>query len=195
MSTRLAPKWPSPGFGILVASYALLVGFLAWGFATPELDRVWRTVQRMREPGFTLLRPSELQTLSDALRRHPTLALALAQRSPVGFIEPSPDGCTSAPVSHLLVQPAPGSPLRIEASARGASARFPLTVALRGEGIARTLRFDAPAHTDLVLPPDEPPVPTLVTVTVTAARAPTAPSSPVRLCIEGQALPPGKAAP
>jgi hypothetical protein len=195
MSTRPAWQWPSLGFAILVTSYGLLAAFLSWGFATPELDRVWRILQRMPEPDFTALRPSELSTLSAALQRHPGLAAALAARSPVGFVEPSPDGCTRTSVSHLLIQPTRGTSLRIGVSSQGDANAFPLTVALRGPGIDRTLRFAGPAQTAFVLAPGQPPVPTLVTLTCATPSAATAPRRPVRVCIDGQALASGKASP
>ncbi|MBN1611337.1 MAG: hypothetical protein JW940_32185 [Polyangiaceae bacterium] len=194
MSRRLAWQWPSFGFGILVASYGLLAAVLTWGFTTPELDRAWRVIQRTREPDFTGLRRSELQTLSAALQRHPGLAGALAQRSPVGFLEPSPDDCTAMPLSHLLVQPAPADSLRIDVAAHGDSSAFPLTVSLRGGGIDRTLRFEHPVQSSFVLSPGHPRVPILLTVTLATADA-TPPRRSVRVCIAGQAFASGEASP
>jgi hypothetical protein len=195
MTARFIRQWPSLGFGMLVASYGLLAAFLAWGFTTPELDRAWRVIQHTREPDFAGLRASELQTLSAALRRHPGLARALAERSPAGFVEPSPDGCSCLPVSHLVLQPTPGQSLRVQLASRGDRAAFPLTVRLRGADLDRTLRFDAPAQMDFVLAPNQPPAPALLTVTRHTAGDPTALRCPVRVCIDAQSLVAGKAAP
>jgi hypothetical protein len=195
MNRRFARRWPSLGFGVLVASYGLLAAFLAWGFSTPELDRVWRILQPTGESGFTRLGPSQLQTLSAALRRHPKLAGALTERSPVGFVEPSPGGCTRMPVSHLVLQPAPGQSLRIDVVSRGDSGAFPLTVSLGGAGVARALHFDAPGRQDFVLPRGRPQAPALLTLTLFAAHAPTAPQRSVQVCIDGQAVATEKTSP
>lgn len=194
MSQRTAWQWPSLGFAILVSSYGLLAAFLAWGFATPELDRTWRVLQRLREADFVGLEPDEVETLSAALRRHPALSEALAERSPVGWIEPSLDGYTSSPVSHVLVRPTPGASLRIDVTCRGDSSAFPVTVELQGEGLDRTLRFDQPGQTDFLLPPGKPAVPTVATVRLTAARGASKPQLPVQISVGGQALGPGKPA-
>jgi hypothetical protein len=195
MTQRAVSKLPSPGFGFLVSSYGVLAAFLAWGFATPQLDRATRIIQRMRESGFAGLRPTELETLSTALRRHPGLADALAERSPVGFIEPTSDGYSSLAVSHVLVRPVPGTALRIIVSCRGESGAFPLTLSFLGEGIAHTVRCDRPGQADFLLPQGQPHVPALLSVTLTTAAAASASRLDAQIAVDGQPDAPGTALP
>ena len=95
MSRKLGRR-PSVGFVFLVSAHLLLISLLAWGYTTPELDRVWLIQQGMHRDNFDGLSAPDVQTIKTALRHYPDLPRAFIGRAPFGFVEPAEDGWVSA---------------------------------------------------------------------------------------------------
>jgi hypothetical protein len=144
---------PGPGFLVAVALLGGCAGFLAWGLAEPELERVWRLQVGLSSGDQVALSGEERRLLARALRRHPALATAWvedAPRTPLGTDE---DGWTDR--SHAyLVRPSTASPGRIEVRYGGLSPEGGVRVIgwtpdARAEGEARAGRpfvWDLPSE-------------------------------------------------
>lgn len=71
---------PSAGFIFLVVIWLLMTGFFVWGFAEPDLDRVWWVEQRHRQGDFESLSNDDKAAMQRSLERHPELAETLRKQ-------------------------------------------------------------------------------------------------------------------
>ena len=129
------------GFLLLATSYGLLVAFLAWGYAQPDLESGWYILQKMQRDNFTGLAPSDVQTLNRLLHKYPQFARALIGHSPVGFVEPTDDGWMSLPEAHAVVQASPSVPLKVLVDCRAPKSAYPVRVAIELSGSTVVLDF------------------------------------------------------
>jgi hypothetical protein len=84
-------RWrPSGGFMLLCLTYAGLVGLLAWGFATPDLDRVWTLYHELRIGRRPPLSHNDWQLLRRTVEEQPDLARRTDRRPASGSTERSP---------------------------------------------------------------------------------------------------------
>lgn len=90
-------KLPSLGFVAIVLVHCAAAAFLAWGFTTPRLDRVWRLHHELKIGDATKLKDDDKAVLEDALRDYPTLAKALISRGDIGVVSANRDGWIETP--------------------------------------------------------------------------------------------------
>ena len=73
---------PSAGFIFLAVIWLLMAGFFVWGFAEPDLDRVWWVEQRHRQGLSHPPSVEEKGALQRSLERHPELGESLETAGP-----------------------------------------------------------------------------------------------------------------
>lgn len=76
---KVRPLRPSAGFIFLVVIWALISALFVWGFAEPDLDRVWWVEQRHRQGLFHPPSSDEMSALQRSLERHPELGETLRE--------------------------------------------------------------------------------------------------------------------
>lgn len=162
-------RMPSAGLLFLTGSWVFLVGFLAWGLTVPNLESVWLLMERMRQPGFSGLRESEVALIESALDQHPRLVETLAGKDGIGLVEPTEGGWSALPITHLILRGQRAAPLRVGVECRAHARAFPIIVALSGDGFSRSLRFDSSGRQHFEVEPGRFLDPTILRVEVTAA--------------------------
>jgi hypothetical protein len=95
-------KRPSFGFLIVCATYILVVVFFAFGFTTPDLDRVWTLHHFLKIGHIEQLDVEDRVLLDNAIKRHTKLTNALLGGEEIGIISAHMDGWISTPVATLL---------------------------------------------------------------------------------------------
>jgi hypothetical protein len=84
-------RWPSVGFLLVCGCYALVLAFFAWGFCSPDLDRVWTLEHRAALGQIDHLSRADRALLSRALARYPALAAALRSGPLLDLLGEGPD--------------------------------------------------------------------------------------------------------
>ena len=140
MSKKLGRR-PSVGFVFLVSAHLLLISILAWGYTTPELDRVWLIQQGMHRDNFDGLSASDVQTIRTALRHYPGLPRAFIGHAPFGFVEPAEDGWVKLRQPHLITDGNIHGTISMVVDCRAPQMAFPVTVVFDYEGHQLRLRF------------------------------------------------------
>jgi len=161
--TRLRP---SAGFVLLIFSYSLLAVTLAWGFSTPELERIWALTQSMQRREFVGLTLKDVQLLKTALSHYPTLSRAFIGRAPLGFVEPTRDGWTSTPSPHIIANVPSAGPVNLQIECQSPPNSFPVTVIFERERERRELRFDENSRKDMEFHFSSPAKPELIPVMI-----------------------------
>ena len=141
---------PGAGFVLLVASWTGLAVFLAWGLATPDLDRAWWLLQRT-DQGAPELSAEEAEVLARCIARHPALALARLGDKPVKHLARTAGGWSTAPRSYFLALQGPQAGLRVVLEARGAT-RWPLMVDVAVGGAGCRLEYARRGTQECVVP-------------------------------------------
>lgn len=139
--SRTIVRRPSVGFVFLVSAHLLLISMLAWGYTTPELDRVWLIQQRMHRDNFDGLLTLDAQAIRTALHDYPGLPRAFNGRAPLGFVEPTEDGWVKVHQPHLIVSGDNRGPVSVVVDCRAPQLAFPVTVWFDYEGHREMLRF------------------------------------------------------
>jgi len=130
---------PGGGFVLLVASWGGLAAFLAWGLASPDLDRAWWILARA-DRGAVDLSEADAAVLARCIERHPELALDRLGGKRRKHLARTAGGWSAAPVSYFLALDGPEAGLPVTLEARGARA-WPLTVEVRVGGAACRVEF------------------------------------------------------
>ena len=160
---------PSAGCLVLIASWVLLAGFMAWGSWQPNADRVELILWQMEREGFAGLTPQEVREIQKLLQRHPALARTFTGRRYVDLLEPTEQKWVALPLTHLVVRPAP-APLRFSVDCRATAATYPLRVEFRGPPqLQRSVSFSRDGRQSFDLPPGFPESPLLAEVRVVPA--------------------------
>jgi hypothetical protein len=181
------PLRPSAGFLLVAFSYTLLVVTLAWGFSTPELDRVWRIMQSMQRRDFTEIAPKDVQILKTALQHYPALPRAFIGRAPIGFVEPTRAGWMSHPRPHLLTSTHSQHKLALNVECRAPANAFPVSVVLERESARQEIRFSTSGLQHVDLPLASPSKPEWIPVTIrSSAGGPGGESPQIKLDVQGQ---------
>jgi len=182
---------PSAGFMLLFISYSLLIATFAWGFATPELERVWALIQSMQRSQFTELAPKQVQTLKTALGHYPTLSRAFIGRAPVGFIEPTRDGWVSIPKSHVITSTQVRRALSLDVECQAPASAFPVSVMFERAAVRQSLRFDRAGKQRLVLQVSDPASPEIISVITSSGANRENQAIELRLAVQGPPEPMG----
>jgi len=130
---------PGAGFVLLVVVTALVSAFFAWGFMQPDLDRVWFLKQRAEQHAIEL-DDEQLAFLDRMFRTYRVLADDVLDGTGAQLIEPTVEGWTPEPLTHLVVAPV-GEGREIEVECRSA-ALHPVTVTFTAPRLEKTLSFD-----------------------------------------------------
>lgn len=130
---------PGGGFILLVVVTALVTAFFAWGLGEPDLDRFWFLKQRA-EQHVIELDDEELAFLDGMMRRHGVMAEDVLDGTGAQLIEPTVEGWTPEPLTHLVVGPV-GEGLEIGVECRSA-ALHPVTVTFTAQRLEQTISFE-----------------------------------------------------
>ena len=141
---------PGGGFVLLVVSWTGLVVFLAWGLATPDLDRAWWILTRT-DQGMTELSAEDAEVLARTIDRHPEIALDRLGDKRQKHLARTAGGWSTASVSYFLALRGRQAGLRIAVEARRA-ARWPLVVDVEAGGAGCRLEYPAGGTQDCVVP-------------------------------------------
>ncbi len=141
---------PGGGFVLLVASWGGLAAFLAWGLAEPDLDRVWRIIERA-DQGAAELSAEDAEVLGRCIARHPELALARLGDKRAKHLARTSGGWSTGAVSYFLALRETRPGLRLAVEARCAR-RYPLIVDVEVADRRCRLVYDADGARQCVVP-------------------------------------------
>lgn len=181
------PLRPSVGFVFVALSYTLLAATLAWGFSTPELDRVWRIMQSMQRLDFVEITSKDVQILKTALQHYPALPRAFIGRAPIGFVEPTRAGWMTHSRSHVITSAQPQHKLALNVECRAPANAFPVNVVFERDGVRQEIQFSTSGRQHVDLPLASPTKPEWIPVTIkSSAGSPGGESPQIRLDVQGQ---------
>ena len=143
---------PGGGFILLVVVIALVSAFFAWGLSEPDLDRFWFLKQRV-EQHVIELDDEELAFLDEMLRRHRVMAEDVLDDTGAQLIEPTVEGWTPQPLTHLVVSPVGEDGLEIEVECRSA-VLHPVSVTFTARNLHRTLSFEDDEKLSFTIEPE-----------------------------------------
>ena len=182
---------PSAGFVLLIISYSLLITTFAWGFATPELERIWALMQSMQRSQFAELAPKQVQTLKTALGHYPTLSRAFLGRAAIGFVEPTRDGWVSIPKSHVITSAQLRGALSVDVECQAPAGAFPISVMFERAAGRQLLRFESAGKQRMALEVLAPASPEIISVITSSSSNPRNQAIKVRLAVQGPPEPKG----
>ncbi len=115
------PRWrpPSPGFVLILLTWAATAGLLAWGLQEPQLHRAWDLTARLELEDATPPTDRELAAVSRVLSAYPEWAVTLADGRPFAVLESPGSGCVRFETSHLMIPPSAG-PVHLVLACRAA---------------------------------------------------------------------------
>ena len=102
MAVKSGWRAPSVGFVALVAIHIAGVAMLAWGFATPRLDKVWTLHHELKIGKVSKLKADDRELLQETMVDHPTLGKALIARGDIGVISANREGWIEDPFATLV---------------------------------------------------------------------------------------------
>jgi hypothetical protein len=144
-------RWrPSGGFMLLCLTYAGLVGLLAWGFATPDLDRVWTLYHELRIGRRPPLSHNDWQLLRRTVEEQPDLARALIDDRRVGLLSAHRGGWLIGSRAVLLRRPGASPSIDLDVQLR--PAELPVTAEIEGRGWKREQELTRKGRFTVVLP-------------------------------------------
>jgi hypothetical protein len=155
----MSGRWPSLSFVALVLAWSASLGFLAWGFTTPELDEIWQLRYELRAGRKANLSEAELAQLERALGAYPRLAEDWLDGARLGLLSAAEGGWLRAPGAVLLRAPRAEEPaarlgtLRLDVQV--AQEHLPLAVGLRCGSERVHLRCERTGSYSLTLPAGE----------------------------------------
>jgi hypothetical protein len=141
----------------MCATYVLAAVFLAWGFTTPALDRVWTLHHELKIGKLGAPNGSDRKLVQSALHRHGELAHALLPEGEIGLVSAHNDGWIATPEATIVRTPAARARvLRLDVETP--RDLLPFTVDVRGEGWRKQAKVAQHGSYELDLPkaPAEP---------------------------------------
>ena len=150
---RWVEKLPSPGFLAIVLSNAALVAFLAWGFRTPTLHRIWELHHELKIGTVGKLNERDRSLLNAAMARHGELAHGLlSDGENIGLISANSSGWLETPDATILRTPQAGSKCVMRLDVKIPDNALPLEIEIEGRGWERQLSIKKQGRTPLPLP-------------------------------------------
>jgi hypothetical protein len=171
MSSKAKINWPSFGFFLIVASCALLLGLLCWGWHKPELDEAFDILSRRELESAPEFSERDIRLLQRVWDRHPGFSRAMVGKSSARLLEPAESGWFERRRGHLSVRPEADHPAQFSLEARGAPSDFPVTVKLTGKGFERKLELSANQPQPLELSTRDLKHPTILDLELTEANS------------------------
>ena len=98
-------RWrrPSPGFLLLMLTWAATAGLFVWGLQEPELHRTWDLTARLEMEDASPPTEGEIGAVGRVLRAHPEWATTIAAGRPFAVLEAPVTGCLRFDISHLMI--------------------------------------------------------------------------------------------
>lgn len=152
-----AVKWidklPSLGFVAIVLTNAALVVFLAWGFRTPPLERVWELHHELKIGALGKLNAKDHALLSAALTRHAKLADGLLPDGQnIGLLSANSAGWLETADATILRSRRAGSSCALVLGVKIPEVALPLGIDVSGRKWQRQLKITRQGSTRLALP-------------------------------------------
>ena len=144
---------PSIGFVVVCTVYGATASFLAWGFETPDLDRIWTLDHELKIGEMYKLDDADFALLSRGLKRHPGLAEALLSDTQIGIISAHRDGWVETP-EVTVVRTAKASRFRfMRLDVETPQKHLPMRLTVRANGWKHKLQADRQGPLFVPLPP------------------------------------------
>lgn len=143
-------RLPSLGFVGLIAVYTAVTLFFAWGFSTPDLDRVWRLHHELKIG--KEMSTKDHRIVEAAMSRHPQLADALLVEGRIGIVSAHDDGWIETPTA-TIVRTAASKSDRVMLDVQTPPDLLPYTIHLSASGYERALRVEKHGSYEIALPP------------------------------------------
>jgi hypothetical protein len=156
---------PSLGFSLVVATYALTVGFFAWGLSTPPLDRVWQLHHELKIGRVYKLSKEDRQLLESSMHSHPSLAAALLDSGQAGIISAHRGGWIDTPYVTIVRTPRSPAKLLLVFDVQTPQQYIPYKIEVDGRGWERKVEVQSRGPLTVELPPP-PPEPELITLKI-----------------------------
>lgn len=158
-------KWPSSGCLVVCICYALVAVFFAWGFSTPELDRVWTVHQQLKIGKLGKLSDHDRKLLDKCMARYPRLASDLLDGKQIGIISANNDGWIATPAVTVVRTERSGGTRSLQLEIQTPPDLLPYRIAVRGMGWKRTLQVKRQGQLAIALP-RPPPTPEVVEISL-----------------------------
>lgn len=156
-------RLPSVGFLAVVTTYAFAAAFFAWGFTTPDLDRVWFLHHELKTGEVYDIKKRDKKMLLRAMARHKELARALLPSGEIGIISENSEGWIATPIVTILRTPESRTTRNIRFDIRTSKALLPYTIKIQGTAFSRKLEVKRQGYYDVQLR-DVPLKPEIITV-------------------------------
>jgi hypothetical protein len=150
---RWLEKLPSPGFVAIVLTNSALVAFLAWGFHTPKLHRVWELHHDLKIGTLGKLERGDYQLLDEAMTRHVELARGLlSDGEDIGLVSANSAGWLETPDATIIRTRAAGSSCVMVLDVKIPENALPLEIKVSGRHWERRVSLAKQGSTKLPLP-------------------------------------------
>lgn len=144
---------PSVGFVLVCAVYSCTAAFLAWGFQTPALDRIWTLDHELKIGKIWNLSDQDLEVLRSGLREYPGLAEALLSDTQIGIVSAHRERWVETPEVTVVRTADSGAFKFLELDVQTPKEHLPLRVTIRGESWKHKLSLDESGPVYVPLPP------------------------------------------
>jgi hypothetical protein len=115
------------------SAYAATAAFLAWGFQTPSLDRIWTLDHELKIGRTWNLTDEDLAILRNALRDYPGLAEALLNDTQIGIVSAHRERWVETPEVTVIRTKEAGQYAFVELDVQTPRDHLPLNVTVKGE--------------------------------------------------------------
>lgn len=148
-----AGRWPSRGFVAVCAAYLLVAAFFAWGFSTPDLDRVWTLHHELKIGRLSKLRAADRVLLEECMARHPRLARELLNGDEIGIISAHGDGWLATPTATVLRTAQAQEYRSLALEVQTPRDLLPFRIVVKGNGWEKQQEVDQQGQFEIDLPP------------------------------------------
>jgi len=148
-------RLPSSGFVAVCATYLVAAAFLAWGFSTPPLERVWTLHHELKIGKLGAPNGSDRKLVQAALHRHADLAHALLPEGEIGLVSAHNDGWIATPEATIVRTPAARDRV-LKLDVETPRDLLPFTVDVRGDGWRKSANVTQHGSYELDLPAAHP---------------------------------------
>jgi len=152
LAVRWVEKLPSLGFvGILLTNLGLVL-FLAWGFRTPPLHRIWELHHELKIGKRGKLKAEDRALLDAAMKRHARLARELlSENEKIGLVSANASGWLETPDATIIRSKA-ASACSMLLQVKIPEDALPLKIEVRGRSWERRVTVQEQGTTKLDLP-------------------------------------------